>query len=350
MSSRVAAIIPAHQEEQNIAACIKGLQAQTFSIDILISCDNCTDKTEEIARSLGARTIKTVNNTAMRSGAINQGIDAIRDNNYDYILAMDADSKCAPNMIEEGIKTLENNLRLGATCSRAGIMEPPGGLHSFKEKLLWRLQKIEYSSYDASRVECQDMIKIAHGLATMFRKEAVDQQKARKGYVYNPEALTEDYELTLDLKDLGWKVSCSMQMLAWTIPPTNFAWLWKQRSRWGLGAIDTLIWHGLNRYTFWDIFTHITSIGILFIQATLIALIAYLITSGEVIYVSSLFVIIWAATWLNGMYRLKYCQDRTKWDWLLCISMIPNELYQMFLIGAQLNAYKQYLMGEKRRY
>lgn len=349
MIPKVAAIIPAHQEEQNIAACIKGLQAQTFSIDILISCDNCTDKTEEIARSLGARTIKTVNNTAMRSGAINQGIDAIRDNNYDYILAMDADSTCAPDMIEEGVKMLEENPRLGAVCSRAGVLPQPE-LKTLEQKLLWHLQHIEYGQYDASRVECQDMIKIAHGLATMFRMEAFEQQRRAKGYVYNPDALTEDYELTLDLKELGWRAACGMKMRAWTIVPTRFRWLFKQRSRWDLGAIDTLIWHGLNRFTFWDILNQFASMTILLIQIVLIGILAYMLTHGEQLYFSILFIAIWVMAWLSGMYRLKYCQNRGVWDWILCITMIPNELYAMFLIGAQLNAYKQYLTGSKRRY
>jgi biofilm PGA synthesis N-glycosyltransferase PgaC len=349
MIKKVLAIIPSHNEEKNIPLLIKGLKEQTYPTTICIVSDNSTDNTTQIARDLGAGVVtETVGNTAMRSGAINWGIEHFSEG-YDYILAMDADSACAPDMVAEAVKTLNANPMLGATCSSAGVLPQPE-LKTLKQKLLWHLQHVEYGSYNASRVECRDMIKIAHGLATMFRKEALDQQKTRRGFVYDPKALTEDYSLTLDLKELGWKVSATLNMKAWTIVPTNFSWLWKQRSRWGLGAIDTLIWHGINKYTFWDIFTHITSLGILFIQVALITLIAYLIARGEIIYVSSLFVIIWAATWINGMYRIKYCQDRTKWDWLLCISMIPNELYQMFLIGAQLNAYKQYLMGEKRRY
>ena len=346
---KVLAVVPAHNEAKNLPGLMQGLKAQTYPLDICIVSDNSTDRTAELARELRATIVtETIGNTGMRSGAINHGLEHFAKG-YDYILAMDCDSICEKDLIEQMVNALESDPKLGAVCSRAGVLPQPE-LKSIEEKLLWHLQHIEYGTYDSSRIETTGKIKIAHGLATMFRREALDQQKQRKGYIYNHAALTEDYELTLDLKELGWKISSCQKAKAFTIVPTTLKWLWKQRCRWDLGAIDTLVWHGLNRYTYWDIFQRLAAMTILAIQMTLIGLIIYLAVHGEPIYVSWLFVAVWAATWANGLYRMRYCQNPDKWDILLCFLVIPTEIYQMFLLAAQLKAYHQYIQGTKRSY
>jgi poly-beta-1,6-N-acetyl-D-glucosamine synthase len=349
MLKRVLAIIPAHNETKNLPGLMQGLKSQIYPTDICIVSDNSTDRTTELARELGADIVtETIGNIGMRSGAINWGLDHFADG-YDYILAMDADSTCDPHMVSELVKALGVDPQLGAVCSRAGVMSQ-SELKTFEQKLLWHLAHVEYATYDASRVETTNKIKIAHGLATMYRHEALEQQKTRKGYVYNTNALTEDYELTVDLKELGWNITSCQKANAWTIVPTTFKWLWKQRSRWGLGAIDTLVTHNLSKITIWDWITRIITLGMLTAQMILIAAIAYLASQGQHIYVSWLFVAVWGACWLNGIYRFRYVQNPDKWDALLVLVMLPIQVYELFLLAAELNAYKQFSQKAKRTY
>src|ERR1700760_3348425 len=54
--AKVVAVVPAHNEEQCIAATIKALLGQTRAPDrIVVVADNCTDRTVQIAQSFGRR-------------------------------------------------------------------------------------------------------------------------------------------------------------------------------------------------------------------------------------------------------------------------------------------------------
>ena len=346
---RVIGIVPSHNEERNVGACIEGLLAQTFPIDILVVCDNCNDRTEEIAQSMGVMTTKTIGNTGMRAGAVNWGLGMVMENNYDYVLVSDADTTFDSGLIEAGSKALDQDETLGGVCSRAGV-KPQPDLKNLSEKLLWQFQHIEYGEYDSSRIETTGKIKTAHGMATLFRMEALTEQYQDKGDVYNNSALCEDYWLTMDLKLLGWRVSSCQEMNAWTIVPTKLGWLWRQRTRWLLGGIDSIVAHGINWVTFWDIMAHFTSMSIMVINVTLTILIAYLAVHGNNVVINPLFYLVYAAVWLDGMYRLRYVQGITIWDIILKGLLIPYALYSMLHVGVQLNAYRKYIQGARRSY
>ena len=57
----VSVVIPAHNEEKYVARCIRSIKnaADVFggNVEIIVVCNRCTDKTAEIAESLGARVI-----------------------------------------------------------------------------------------------------------------------------------------------------------------------------------------------------------------------------------------------------------------------------------------------------
>jgi biofilm PGA synthesis N-glycosyltransferase PgaC len=347
---KVLAIIPSHNEEKNLPGLMQGLKSQTYPTDVCIVSDNSTDRTAEVARELGATIVtETVGNTGMRSGAINWGLDHFSEG-YDYILAMDADSTCSEDMIEQGVKALEADPKLGAVCSRCGVLPQPE-LKSLEQRLLWHIQHLEYGCYDSARVETTGKIKVAHGLATMFSRKALDQQKAKHGFVYNVEALAEDYHLTLDLKELGWRISSCQKMRAWTIVPTRLGWLSKQRTRWNLGGLDALLAHGLFRpITFWDSFNLTMSIILLLVEIIVLMAIGYIKATGGEVYVSDLFYLVVGAMWFNSIYRMRYCQNVDVWDILMTVSFIPSVLYYYFLVATQIKAYKQFLQGAERKY
>lgn len=65
---KILTIVPAHNEEPTLDSCINGIRNQTIETDILVVCDNCTDKTEQLAQSLEVNTLKTINNVHKKSG------------------------------------------------------------------------------------------------------------------------------------------------------------------------------------------------------------------------------------------------------------------------------------------
>ena len=185
----------------------------------------------------------------------------------------------------------------------------------------------------------------------MFRQEALEQQRVKHGFMYNVGALAEDYHLTLDLKELGWRVSSCQKMRAWTIVPTKLKWLMKQRTRWNLGGLDALKDHGFFcSITFWDSFNLVASLVLLCIEILVLTSIGYIKATGGQIYVSDLFYLVIGAMWINSMYRMRYCQNADKWDVLVAATFVPSVLYYYFLVASQLNAYKQFVKREKRSY
>ena len=67
------ALLPAHDEEASLPAALASLAAQTRRPDrVVVVADNCTDRTEDVARAAGAEVFRTVGNTHKKAGALNQ--------------------------------------------------------------------------------------------------------------------------------------------------------------------------------------------------------------------------------------------------------------------------------------
>jgi glycosyltransferase involved in cell wall biosynthesis len=57
----ISVVIPAYNEERYLPACLKSLQKQTYPSDryeVILSDNNSSDSTSEIAKKYGARVIK----------------------------------------------------------------------------------------------------------------------------------------------------------------------------------------------------------------------------------------------------------------------------------------------------
>jgi Glycosyl transferase family 2 len=101
-AAKIIALVPAHNEEADIARTIDGLLSQTRPIDrIVIILDNCTDGTETIVRSYKGVTVqKTVGNIDKKVGALTQGWQRWVSN-YDYVLGVDGDTVLAKDALEQ---------------------------------------------------------------------------------------------------------------------------------------------------------------------------------------------------------------------------------------------------------
>ena len=69
--------------------------------------------------------------------------------------------------------------------------------------------------------------------------------------MYSTASITEDYELTLTLKTLGYATLSPPECDAVTDVMPTIPALWRQRIRWQRGAFTDLRTYGLNRVTAW---------------------------------------------------------------------------------------------------
>jgi glycosyltransferase involved in cell wall biosynthesis len=94
---KISVVVPAYNEEEYIEACLRSILQQTEPADEIIIVDNnSTDRTGDIARSLGVTVL-----TELRAGVINArntGFDAATG---DVIVRTDADCRVPENWISE---------------------------------------------------------------------------------------------------------------------------------------------------------------------------------------------------------------------------------------------------------
>ncbi|MGY1686371.1 MULTISPECIES: glycosyltransferase family 2 protein [unclassified Geodermatophilus] len=316
-AARLVVLIPAHDEAANIGDTLDALQRQTRRPDrVVVVADNCTDDTARIARERGAEVYETVGNTDKKAGALNQAIvqrfrrtatadrrgasddprrgpdrrrgaaedgpagptPDLRDD--DLVLVMDADTELAPGFLEAAAASLESSPRIGAA---GGLFygHPGAGL-------LGQLQRNEYLRYsrDVSRT---GRVMVLTGTGTLFRVRALREVAAargttlpgREGQVYDTLALTEDNELTLALKTLGWRMTSPAACSVVTEIMPTWRDLWKQRMRWQRGALENLRHYGLTRVTlrYWGQQLGI-GLGVLAFQAYLLLTVLVLARDG----------------------------------------------------------------------
>src|SRR6476646_9957784 len=114
---RIAAVLPAHNEEGTIGAAIGSLRAQSRMVDdILVVSDNSTDATATVAEATGARVFETVGNAHKKAGALNQALVGllVELDDDDLVMVMDADSEISASFVQVAVETLARRRSVGA--------------------------------------------------------------------------------------------------------------------------------------------------------------------------------------------------------------------------------------------
>jgi biofilm PGA synthesis N-glycosyltransferase PgaC len=252
---RIVVLIPAHNEEAQLGTALESVLRQSRRPDrIIVVSDNSTDRTVQVARRRarrGVEVIETVGNTHRKAGALNQVLawllPSLRWN--DAILEMDADTMLTPRYVERAEARLTG--KVGAV-GPAYTGRPDGGL-------LGVLQRNEYARFNRQIARRRGRTPVLSGTATLASVKALrsvlhGRQTGRlpngPGWgVYNPTTGTEDYELTLCLRRLGYRpVTPANCGVITDVMDTVSKWH-GQRLRWYWGAMTNLRQHGLNRVT-----------------------------------------------------------------------------------------------------
>jgi 1,2-diacylglycerol 3-beta-glucosyltransferase len=99
---RLLFLVPAHDEEILIGACVRSLAGLVYPNDrygILVVADNCSDRTAEIARAMGAECLERSDPTLPgKPRAIAWALDRLKLRDYDALVIIDADTVVAPNL------------------------------------------------------------------------------------------------------------------------------------------------------------------------------------------------------------------------------------------------------------
>jgi cellulose synthase/poly-beta-1,6-N-acetylglucosamine synthase-like glycosyltransferase len=242
---RVIVLIPAYNEEGCIGDALYSVWTQSRLPDrVIVVADNCSDGTAAVARIWDAEVYETVNNRHKKAGALNQALgDVLLElKDEDAVLVMDADSLLDEKFVEHALRKL--------SCGSYGGV---GGTFSGRSGggFVGMLQRNEYARYARDVRRKKGKVLCLTGTAALLRVDALKKVAASRpsGEVYDTEILTEDFELTLRLKHLGYDVVSPKECTLSTEVMETWGDLARQRLRWKRGAVENLIQYGLTRIT-----------------------------------------------------------------------------------------------------
>lgn len=253
---RVVALVPAHNEETRISATLLGLAAQSRRPDrVVVVCDNCTDRTADLARLAGAEVFLTAGNSRKKAGALNQALGRLLPAmvSTDIILVVDADTALVPRFLEVALREIAAG---AGACGGVFYGEQGGGI-------LGLFQRAEFARYARQLHRTRGQARVLTGTASAFTVRALASLAAARASgrlpgaqrgrgiapVYTMASLTEDGEITLALKTLGFRCASPGECRVVTeVMPTLGAW-WRQRTRWQRGALEDLRAYGVTRVT-----------------------------------------------------------------------------------------------------
>jgi len=113
-----------------------------------------------------------------------------------------------------------------------------------RSTLLGRMQVGEFSSFIGLIKRTQQLygrLFSVSGVIVMFRRKAL----LDVGF-WSTDMLTEDIDISWKLQVAGWRIRYEPHALCWILMPETIRGLYKQRLRWAMGGIQTLLKYSSN--------------------------------------------------------------------------------------------------------
>ncbi len=348
---RVVVVIPAHDEAVLIGETLESLAAQTRLADeVMVIADRCSDLTGQVAVAHRATARLTIHNRANKAGALNQALDYLlpRLSDNDAVLMMDADTSLSPTFISEATWRLREPKGQRAQVGAVGGIFFGYPLHGF----LAHIQNNEYVRYAREIDRRKGRADVLTGTATLFSARALRAvERARSSGqlppgtgIYGIDALTEDNELTLALKHVGYFCVSPKACTAGTELMPTTARLFHQRLRWQRGAVQNLLAYGLTHQTFPYILRQLmTYAAVAFVPFFLTTFLYAFAARGSIAW-SWLWVFVTAFVAIERVWSVK----RGGWRSVVLAGLVlPEIIYDFFLHGVYIKALTDIATGAR---
>lgn len=236
---RIVALVPAHNEEADIARTIASLLMQDRPLDEIVVIPNgCSDRTAEIARRYPVTVLELPRLEHKKSEALNTAWHRYaRD--ADIVIGLDGDSELPAFAVGAWEREFSADPAVGGSSS-----QPVMTGWSF----LSRLQRAEFTKTATIGLR-RGSVSVISGTGCAFRGEALREAARIPGQAgpWSYESVVEDYYLTYQLRRLGWKCVMSPQAWCYTGSMTTVKSLWHQRIKWQVGTVHDLVRFGVTR-------------------------------------------------------------------------------------------------------
>ncbi|HRH31155.1 MAG TPA: glycosyltransferase family 2 protein [Candidatus Paceibacterota bacterium] len=228
---KISVLIPCHNEEKSIHACVESCLSQTRPFDqILVINDGSTDRSGEILALFGDKIdVLTIEKaTGNKSRAQEKGLPLVTG---DIFIATDGDTRLNSGFAAAMEKAFQDET----------VVAVSGIVKSLPYNWLTAVRAFEYiiAHYFHKLAQSYlDYIFVISGAAGAFRT------KVFRDYLpFEHDTLTEDLDITYKLHKLGFKIAYTLDAISYTQDPISLPEYKNQMRRWYGGGWQSLKKH-----------------------------------------------------------------------------------------------------------
>jgi cellulose synthase/poly-beta-1,6-N-acetylglucosamine synthase-like glycosyltransferase len=229
-TGRIAVVVPAHDEQDGIAATVASLRADADAqTEIVVVADNCSDATAQRARAAGARVLVRDNPARRGKGyALDFAFERLLREPFDAFVVVDADSEVNAGFFA----AMRAALDAGAQAAQAAYL-PLGDALDARARLV-RLARL---AWNVLRLRGRERLGLSVGVLgngfALTRETLV-------AVPYRARSIVEDVEYHASLVRAGRRVRFVEDALVRGDMPTAGAAAASQRARWEGGRLRML--------------------------------------------------------------------------------------------------------------
>ena len=229
-------IVPAYNEENSILDTLDSIKKQSVKAKrVIVVDDHSTDKTADIATSVGVEVRETPTNTGSKAGAQNYALTKVKTK---YVMALDADTTMDKSAVEKLLQAFKDE----NTAAACGFVIP-----RYVNTVWERGRYIEYLiafTYYKPIQEYFGKPLISSGCFSMYRTKFLKESNG-----WPTRTMAEDMDLTWSFHKKRFNVRFIPEAVCYPIEPQNFSFMKKQLIRWSHGFVQNLILHWRNVLT-----------------------------------------------------------------------------------------------------
>lgn len=238
---KYAVAIAARNEETVIGHLIESINKQSYPkdlISIFVVADNCTDKTAQIAKDLGANVYERFNQFQVGKGyaldfLFNKITDDYGKNAFDGYFIFDADNLLDKNYIVEMNKVFDSGYTTVTSYRNSKNYDTNWITAGYS---LWFLREARFLNY--SRMALHTSCAIS-GTGFLISNDIVQKQHGWKYFL-----LTEDIEFSVSNAIDGELIGYCETAKLYDEQPASFIQSWNQRLRWSKGFYQVTAKYG----------------------------------------------------------------------------------------------------------
>ena len=225
----LAVIVPAHNEQQLIATCVRSLLgSSTAATTVYVIAHNCVDETAVRATEAGAKVLVLNDQTGGKGVALDHGFAHALGAGAQGVLVIDADSIVGDNLT----RTVAARMAAGAAALQCRYQVSNAG-----ESTRTRLAELAFLGMNVLRPRGRDRLGLSCGI---FGNGFALSAATLRAVPYTANSLVEDLEYHLNLIRAGIRVEFVDDAAVYGEMPTGAAAAGSQRARWEGGRI--LMW------------------------------------------------------------------------------------------------------------